>query len=76
MPNPRKNLRGKVFGDLTVIALASPDRHGNTQWVCQCACGNYSTVRIGHLTAGRVKSCGCGKAGRSLDSFSEEAFWG
>lgn len=75
MPNPRRNLAGKTFGKLKVICLAAPDKSGNTQWVCQCDCNEYTTVRIGHLTAGKVKSCGCGR-GRSQDAFSEEAFWG
>jgi hypothetical protein len=77
MPNPRKNLKGKTFGSLTVLRLAKPDNSGNTQWLCQCDCGNETTVRYQHLSTGRTKSCGCSKkSGRSLDPFSGEAFWG
>ncbi len=76
MPNPRKNLKGKTYGSLTVLRLANPDNSGNTQWLCLCDCGKETTVRYQHLSTGRTKSCGCGKRGRSLDPFSEEAFWG
>jgi len=78
MSNPRKNLRGKTYGKLTVLGLAKPDSSGNTQWFCRCACGNETTVRYQHLSTGRTKSCGCSKTkqGRSLDPLSEEAFWG
>lgn len=76
MPNPRKNLRGKTYGSLVVLGLAKPDSSGNTQWLCRCDCGNETTVRYQHLSTGRTKSCGCSKKrGRSLDPFSEEAFW-
>ncbi len=79
MPNPRKKLKGRIPGSrLTVLRLAKPDNSGNTQWLCQCDCGNTTTVRYQHLSTGRTKSCGCSKTkkGRSLDPFSEEAFWG
>ena len=79
MPNPRKKLKGRIPGSrLTVLRLAKPDNSGNTQWMCKCDCGNETTVRYQHLSTGRTKSCGCSKTkkGRSLDPFSEEAFWG
>ncbi len=78
MPNPRKKLKGRIPGSrLTVLRLAEPDNSGNTQWLCRCDCGNETTVRYQHLSTGRTKSCGCSKKrGRSLDPFSEEAFWG
>ena len=77
MPNPRRNLKGKVFGRLTALSVARPDKSGNTQWLCQCECGKTTTVRYQHLSTGKTISCGCSKKrGRSLDHFSEEAFWG
>ncbi len=76
MPNPRRKLTGKKFGRLTVLRVAKPDKHGNTRWVCQCDCGKETTVRYQHLSTGRQQSCGCIRKGRSLDTFSEEAFWG
>lgn len=79
MPNPRKKLKGRIPGSrLTVLRLAKPDNSGNTQWLCKCDCGNETTVRYQHLSTGRTKSCGCSKTKkvRSLDPFSEEAFWG
>lgn len=76
MPNPRKKLTGRTYGNLTVLRLAKPDNSGNTQWLCRCDCGNETTVRYQHLSTGRTKSCGCSKRGRGLDPISEEAFWG
>jgi len=77
MPNPRKRLTGKTFGLLTVIAPAKPDRSGNTQWLCRCACGKETIVRYQHLSTGKTRTCGKeGCRGRGADPFSEEGFWG
>jgi len=77
MPNPRKKLAGKTFGQLEVLRVAPSDKQGNTQWRCRCTCGNEVTVRYNHLSTGATKSCGCSKRkpGRSLDTFDGEAFW-
>lgn len=77
MPNPRKRLTGKTYGLLTVVSPAKPDRHGNTQWNCLCACGRETVVRYQHLSTNTVRSCGKeGCRGRGADPFVEEAFWG
>ena len=28
-------------------------------WMCKCDCGNLTEIRIGNITTGRTKSCGC-----------------
>lgn len=79
MPNPPKRLAGQKFGMLTALCRVQPDASGNTQWLCRCSCGAETTVRYQHLVTGKQKSCGHGQRrsrGRSLDTFSEEAFWG
>lgn len=55
----KKDLRGQVFGRLVVIAeTARTTKTGGVKWLCQCACGNQTTVRSYDL--GRVtNSCGC-----------------
>lgn len=58
LPSNRANLVGKVFGELTVIAIEGT-AGGHTVWRCRCTCGNETTVRNGNLQSGGVRSCGC-----------------
>lgn len=37
-------------------------------WNCRCICGNISKVRVGNLTSGISRSCGCLQKERSLKS--------
>jgi hypothetical protein len=53
-----KNITGKRFGLLTAKEPYEYTRHGWT-WLCACDCGRESIHRIGHLTSGNTKSCGC-----------------
>jgi hypothetical protein len=64
-----KNIIGKVFGKLTVVA-ATEQRTPNGQvlWSCKCACGNETIVNTGNLQCGRTKSCGCLQRRRGKDS--------
>lgn len=53
-----KDLTGKTFGRLTVLARA--ENNGRVvMWSCYCACGNKTTVRGINLKCGTTKSCGC-----------------
>jgi len=38
-----------------LVALYKKDK----KWVCQCDCGNLTSVYAGHFKAGSVTSCGC-----------------
>ena len=51
------DLKGRLFGRLTVVRLA--DGIKPRSWVCQCACGATKTLPTKHLTLGYAKSCGC-----------------
>lgn len=53
----RRDLTGKVFGRLTVVAEEVPQR-----WLCACTCGGKRVVLASSLTFGYTKSCGCLKA--------------
>lgn len=57
--NRRKSLLGQRFTRLLVTADAGNNEHGNSQWVCQCDCGEETLQPYQHLVSGRVKSCGC-----------------
>lgn len=52
---------GTVFGELKVIREAELSASGKRQILCQCACGQKATVRLGHLRSGHSTTCGkCG----------------
>lgn len=56
------NLVGKVFSELTVLALHEESRvlkKGKTrQWICQCSCGKQTVAASSNLKSGDTKSCG------------------
>lgn len=52
------DLTGKTFGKLTVLGFAEINNK-RTMWLCQCECGNTSTVAAEHLKTGNTTSCGC-----------------
>lgn len=50
---------GKQYGHLTVVKRAPNRKGGKARWLCQCDCGNTSTVDGNNLRSGMTKSCGC-----------------
>ena len=55
---PAKDILGRHFGDLTVMAYDG-NRDGTYFWRCQCRCGKETVVRQNNLLLGHTKSCGC-----------------
>ena len=57
------DLSGKRFGYLTVIKqdgyYIDPRNSKHPKWLCQCDCGNTTTVVCSALTTGHTNSCGC-----------------
>lgn len=53
-----KDLLGQRFGLLVTLERAS-NRSKKTRWLCQCDCGNMTTVHTSSLLSGNTKSCGC-----------------
>lgn len=53
-----EDLRFLRFGRLTVVERA-PNQKKKTMWLCQCDCGNLTTVAACHLKSGKIQSCGC-----------------
>jgi hypothetical protein len=49
-----RNVKGERFGNLTALA-----HEGAGYWSCLCDCGNTCRVRVGSLTSGNTRSCGC-----------------
>lgn len=57
-------LLGKRFERLVVLAkgpivLSGSRGRSNISWVCQCDCGNTTSVTSNSLLSGNTKSCGC-----------------
>lgn len=52
------DLTGRIFGKLKVVERGLNYR-GCARWVCQCECGNETTVRSSCLLTEKTKSCGC-----------------
>lgn len=63
MNNRRDITKGTRYGMLTILdeaeRLRLPSGQTNRAFRCICDCGNLTTVRLVHLTHGRIKSCGC-----------------
>ncbi len=62
MATKAPDLIGQVFGYLSVQKRCASDAKRNSQWLCLCRCGNYTTVRGFVLRNGTTKSCGCAQA--------------
>lgn len=54
-----KDMTGQKIGRLTVIRANGQSRTRQMLWLCQCECGNQSTVFGGDLRDGHTRSCGC-----------------
>lgn len=55
-----EDLTGKIFSRLVV--LRKSDKRGPADeilWECQCQCGSVVSVRVGSLSSGHTRSCGC-----------------
>ena len=50
---------GQKFGRLVVLEEAGKNKYGNWRYLCQCTCGNFTTVFGSDLRNGHTKSCGC-----------------
>lgn len=53
------DITGQRFGKLVALHLdQEKDSSNHLKWVCQCDCGNITSVRTSSLTSGNTKSCG------------------
>lgn len=52
------DLTGQKFGRLTVISR-NGSAGGKRKWLCECDCGNTTTVTTTDLRSGHTTSCGC-----------------
>lgn len=65
------DLRGRIFGRLTVVEEDEPVNTPSGQkiktWKCLCSCGNSITARGVHLKNGHTQSCGCLRSERARE---------
>lgn len=61
-----EDLKGRVFGKLTVIELVKIDDSDKFIWKCICECGNITHYQKTPLKRGQVVSCGCYKKNRYI----------
>ncbi len=54
-----EDLRGKVFGHLTVLYRVKNTKNTATLWKCLCDCGNECISRADGLKKGSATHCGC-----------------
>ena len=67
------NLTGHKFNHLLVIKEIPKEERKNknkVEWLCQCDCGNFTTVISNYLTSGHTKSCGCLRAENAKKLFT------
>ena len=57
--NNLKDLTDQRFGRLLVIKRVENKKSRMAYWLCKCDCGKTTIVRGGHLTTGKIQSCGC-----------------
>jgi hypothetical protein len=60
-PSRIKDIKGKSFGRLKVVAFDGYMKHGNTHvaaWICKCDCGRERRLAVFKLTSGKFSSCG------------------
>ena len=53
-----KDLSGKKFGKLQVIKPLEKDNQGNVKFLCECECGEFTSVRGNSLISENTQSCG------------------
>lgn len=74
--SPATDLKGRVFGRLTVISRWKAGKEGRgATWRCRCSCGNYTVVPAASLRTGNTKSCGCGSIAARMGSRENNPNW-
>ena len=52
-------LAGKKYGKLTLVEVVGVNTSRQRIWRCLCDCGNEHHAAQGHITKGKITSCGC-----------------
>lgn len=70
------DLKGNVYGRLTVIKYAGRSQNRNDMWLCRCECGVLKTIASSHLKRGSTKSCGCFRKDSIAEIATKHGFFG
>lgn len=54
-----KDLTGRRFGKLVVVARAGSSAKHKSKWLCRCDCGGEAVRHASSLIAGQTTTCGC-----------------
>lgn len=54
----KKDLTGKIFGDLCVLGVSEISRNGHYRYHVRCSCGTEKTVLGTHMLQGNTLHCG------------------
>ncbi len=57
--NKKINLQGQRFGRLVVLQELNERINNKVVWLCQCDCGQQTSVMSTQLISGKTQSCGC-----------------
>lgn len=69
-PASIEDLRGRVFGRLTVVEYFAKDERRQSKWLCVCIEGNVKVFSAHSLKSGGSQSCGCLRNERMRESKS------
>ena len=53
------DMTGNRYGRLVVLGRNGNTNAGQAKWLCQCDCGEQTTVSGQQLRSGKTQSCGC-----------------
>lgn len=70
----RFDLTGQVFDRLTCVRKVGRDNQKRSLWLCNCECGNTTTVVHASLSGGNTKSCGCLQKDSMRKRLTEHSF--
>lgn len=59
LPKQAKDITGQRFGRLVALGPTGRNKRRQIEWLCNCDCGNTTTVASGSLIDGNTSSCGC-----------------
>lgn len=71
LPRPKMDLTGNVYDRLTVIKEDKP-KGNDRMFLCQCSCGNKTSIYMNSLRNGTTKSCGCLRNERASETWKKD----
>ena len=70
------DLTGQIFGRLKVLRKGGVTKRGETFWICECSCGEFTKSLTYQLRSGAKKSCGCLSREKARERMTKHGEWG